>query len=503
MSDNKEGRTEKTVKKVVPKAKPTEKSDIAARNTDKQRAGEYHLEDGHAWANAWKFAAGAAVLGLGAAFTFGASDPKRLAFSYLFAFFAILTPALGTLFFILQQHLTASGWSVTIRRTAEIFASGLVVFAFLFAPVWAMRTRLFPWMNESAEHSEAATTHTTAAEIAAQPTGTETPDQRREREHVGPANANDGHAAAGAGMIGMPGMHEPVATEHGANGDPNELEEEHTLHAKRAYLNEGFFGIRAIVYLALWAWLGWTFLARSTKQDSTKDPKITNSTKRFSMGAVYIFGFSLTFAAFDWVMSLDPYWFSTVFGVYVFAGSAVSAYALIILTTMGLRASGKLVKEINVEHYHDMGKLMFGFVVFWAYIGFAQFMLIWYAAIPEETTFFHKRWDHGPWAVVSMALVLLNFIFPFFVLISHNAKRKLGILAFGSAWLFFMHIVDVYWLVMPNFAQDGFAVSWLDAACLVGVAGAYFAVVLHRMSKVALIPVGDPRLQRALQFENM
>lgn len=130
-------------------------------------------------------------------------------------------------------------------------------------------------------------------------------------------------------------------------------------------------------------------------------------------------------------------------------------------------------------------------------------MLIWYAAIPEETTFFHKRWDHGPWAVVSMALVLLNFIFPFFVLISHNAKRKLGILAFGSAWLFFMHIVDVYWLVMPNFAQDGFAVSWLDAACLVGVAGAYFAVVLHRMSKVALIPVGDPRLQRALQFENM
>ena len=509
-SDKKGSEKEATEKKVVPKSKPSEKADIAAHNTDQQKAGEYHLEEGHSWANAWKFAAGAAVIGLGAAFALGGGDPKRLAFSYLFAFIAILTPALGSLFFILQQHLTASGWSVTIRRTAEIFASGLMIFALLFVPIWMMRGHLFPWINESAEHSEVATTHTTAADLAAQPAGTETPAQRHERQQTGPANANDGHgnlanpAMLGAGMNGLAGVHEPVmnANERGEHGDPNELEEEHTLHAKRAYLNEGFFGIRAIIYLALWAWLGWTFLARSTKQDETKDPKITNSTKRFSMGAVYIFGFSLTFASFDWIMSLDPLWFSTVFGVYVFAGSAVSAYALIILTTMGLRASGKLVKEINVEHYHDMGKLMFGFVVFWAYIGFAQFMLIWYAAIPEETTFFHNRWDHGPWAIVSMSLVVLNFIVPFFVLISHNAKRKLGILAFGSAWLLFMHIVDIYWLVMPNFGQDGFSISWLDAACLIGVGGAYFAVVFYRMSKVALIPVGDPRLQRALQFEN-
>jgi hypothetical protein len=512
VSENKDAK-ETTEKKAVPKSKPSEKADIAARNTDKNKASAYHLEEGHAWANAWKFAAGAAVIGLGSAFALGSSsDPKRLAFSYLFAFMAILTPALGTLFFILQQHLTASGWSVTIRRTAEIFASGLGIFLFLFAPVWVMRARLFPWLNESPEHAEVATTHTTGADLAAQPAGNETPEQRHERDQMAPANANansnEGHGAAGmagAGMVGGPGLHEPVmnANERGEHGDPNELEEEHTLHTKRAYLNEGFFTVRAVVYLVLWAWLGWTFLARSTKQDETKDPKITNSTKRFSMGAVYIFGFSLTFAAFDWIMSLDPLWFSTVFGVYVFAGSAVSAYALIILTTMGLRASGKLVKEINVEHYHDMGKLMFGFVVFWAYIGFAQFMLIWYAAIPEETTFFHNRWDHGPWAIVSMSLVLLNFIFPFFVLISHNAKRKLGILAFGAAWLFFMHMVDIYWLIMPNFGQDGFAVSWLDAACLIGVAGAYFAVVFYRMSKVALIPVGDPRLQRALHFENM
>lgn len=495
--------TESNEKKVAPKSRPSEKADIAARNSDKKSAGEYMLEDGHAWANAWKIAAGAAVVGLGAAFALGSSDPKRLAFSYLFAFFAILTPALGTLFFIMQQHLTSSGWSVTIRRTSEIFASGLMVFAILFIPVWLMRARLFPWLAEQPEHSEVAVTHTTAADVAAQPAGAGERARAGEPREGAGANAAAGGMRAGNAM-GAQGV-EPVlaANDRGEHGDPGELEEQHTLHLKRSYLNDNFFSIRAIVYLVIWGWLGWTFLSKSTKQDVSRDPKMTVSMKRFSMGAVYLFGFSLTFAAFDWVMSLDPMWFSTIFGVYVFAGSAVSAYALLILTTMGLRASGKLVKEINVEHYHDMGKMMFGFTVFWAYIGFSQFMLIWYAAIPEETTFFHNRWDHGPWATVSISLIVMHFIVPFFILISHNAKRKLGILAFGAAWLFAMHIVDIYWLIMPNFGQDGFSVSWLDAACLFGVAGSYFAVVLYRMSKVALIPVGDPRLPRALHFENM
>ncbi|MEO8875285.1 MAG: hypothetical protein ABI461_06850, partial [Polyangiaceae bacterium] len=437
-----------TEKKVAPKSRASEKEDIAARNSDKKSGGEYMLEEGHAWANAWKFAAGLAVLGLGAAFALGGGDPKRLAFSYLFAFIAILTPALGTLFFIMQQHLTSSGWSVTIRRTSEVFASGLMIFAILFVPVWVMRARLFPWISDKPETNEVATTHTTAADLA-QPNAagaamTAHATTRAGHNEVNPTDENRG-APTGTEPVGGratgengQGAHEPVlnANERGEHGDPSELEDEHTLHAKRSYLNDNFFSIRAVVYLVLWGWLGWTFLARSTQQDVSKDPKLTVSMKRFSMGAVYLFGFSLTFAAFDWVMSLDPLWFSTIFGVYIFAGCAVSAYALLILTTMGLRASGKLVREINVEHYHDMGKLMFGFLVFWAYIGFAQFMLIWYAAIPQETTFFHNRWDHGPWATVSISLILLNFIVPFFVIISRNAKRKLGILAFGALWLF-------------------------------------------------------------------
>ena len=491
-----------------PKPKATEKADIAAHNSDHKRGGDYMLREGHAWANAWKAAAGLGVLGLMGAAAGYTMDSRRFAFSYLFAFMAILTPALGTLFFVIVQHLSSSGWSVTVRRTAEIFASGLGIFLILFAPVYVLRGKLYPWLGgeaaEHAEHAETSTTKTAGALLQA-PGSEEAPAATTEK---GAAPAAEEGAAAHGQMAAEHGAkaaeHEPTmnANERGEHRDPNELEEEETVNAKRPYLNDGFFTIRAVVYFLIWGFLGWKILSKSVEQDKTKDPKITVSLKKFSAGAAYLFGFSLTFAAFDWVMSLNPTWFSTIFGVYVFAGSAVSAYALLILVTMGLRSTGILVKEINVEHYHDLGKMMFGFMVFWAYIGFSQFMLIWYAAIPEETTFFHMRWDHGPWATVSLSLILLNFVFPFFLIISCNMKRKLGVLAFGAAWLFMMHIVDVYWLVMPSFGQDGFNVSWIDFACLLGVGGIYFAVVLFQMSKTTLIPIGDPRLARALKFEN-
>lgn len=491
------------------KSKPSEKPGIAAHNSDQKRGGEYMLREGHGWANAWKAAAGVGLLSLLASAAGYTMDPRRFAFSYLFAFMAVLTTALGMLFFVFLQHLTSSGWSVTVRRTAEIFSSGLAIFALLFLPVFFLRARLFPWLGgeaASAVHAEASTTKTTGALVQGNP-GNETRAAHVEHEQTGPAASDEAvpaHAQLAAEHGAKASEQEPTlnANERGEKGDPNELDEEHTLSLKRGYLNDTFFGVRAIIYFIIWGWLGWALFAKSVKQDTTKDPKLTVSMKRLSAGAAYLFGFSLTFAAFDWLMSLTPTWFSTIFGVYVFAGSAVSGYALLILATMGLRSSGILVKEINVEHYHDLGKMMFGFMIFWAYIAFSQFMLIWYAAIPEETSWFHMRWDHGPWATVSLALIILNFIVPFFLIVSRNTKRKLGILTFGAALLLFMHFVDVYWLVMPSFGQDGFTVSWIDLTCLLGVGGIYLAVVLFRMSKTTLIPIGDPRLQRALKFEN-
>ncbi len=491
-----------------PKSKPTEKPGIAAHNSDNKRSGEYTLREGHGWANAWKAAAGVGLLSLLASAAGYTMDPRRFAFSYLFAFMAVLTTALGMLFFVFLQHLTSSGWSVTVRRTAEIFSSALAIFALLFLPVYFLRGRLFPWIGgeaASAVRAEASTTKTTGALVQGNP-GNETRAAHAEHEQNGQAATGDavlaGRLAAAHGAKATDREPTLNANERGEKGDPNELDEERTLNSKRGYLNDTFFSIRAVIYFIIWGWLGWALFAKSVKQDTTRDPKLTVSMKRLSAGAAYLFGFSLTFASFDWLMSLTPTWFSTIFGVYVFAGSAVAGYALLILATMGLRSSGILVKEINVEHYHDLGKMMFGFMIFWAYIAFSQFMLIWYAAIPEETVWFHMRWDHGPWATVSLALIILNFIVPFFLIISRNTKRKLGVLTFGAAWLLIMHFVDVYWLVMPSFGQDGFTFSWIDLTCLLGVGGIYLAAVFFRMSKTTLIPIGDPRLQRALKFEN-
>jgi hypothetical protein len=163
---------------------------------------------------------------------------------------------------------------------------------------------------------------------------------------------------------------------------------------------------------------------------------------------------------------------------------------------------------INVEHYHDLGKLLFGFVVFQAYISFSQFMLIWYAGIPEEATYYHLRWwGGGGFKTISVLLVAASFAVPFFVLISRNAKRRLGLLAFACIWLAVMHVVHVYWLVMPYAEQTGLVetslrVHWMDVASLFAVGGIYLSVVLWQMTRYPLVPVGDPRLARALKFEN-
>ncbi len=152
---------------------------------------------------------------------------------------------------------------------------------------------------------------------------------------------------------------------------------------------------------------------------------------------------------------------------------------------------------------------MFGFLVFWAYISFAQFFLIWYAAIPEETIFYHQRWGDGPWKTVSLLILFAHFVLPFFVLLSRNVKRNLTGVAVGCVIVVLMHLVEMYWAIMPNYTirpdqqiGDVLAFHWLDAACLVGVGGIYLAWVFFQMTKHSLIPVGDPRLKRSLAFEN-
>jgi len=506
----------------------------AAKKTDAKQSWDLT----GSWAGAWKIFAGIGALGLAGAAAGFAMDPRRFAFSWLFAFMTCLAIALGATFFVLIQHLTSAGWSVTVRRTAEFFSNGLLVMAPLFIPVLLTMGHLFPWLSHEGHGGGASTPGAIGAISLVKEA------HAQDRANIPPSGhgSNDGQIDRGADpksgqgaaegrpsdTPGNPAGEQPgmdhngivpghgAAVGHGGSAAPAHGGAEHALHeahgqihhatmgAKSGWLNKGFFLARVGIYFVIWALLAIRLFGFSTAQDSSKDPKLTLRAAKFAPGATMLFALSLTFAAFDWIMSLEPSWFSTIFGVYYFASGVVSSLATIILVTMALRTSGPLSGAVTVEHYHDLGKLMFGFLVFWAYIGFSQFMLIWYAALPEETTFFHNRWDFGPWSKVSLALIIGHFVIPFFWTISRNFKRNLGRLQIGAAMVFVMHIVDVYWLVMPNYAlgKDTFSFHWMDAACLLAVAGIYVAFVFFRMTKFPLVPIGDPRLQRSLHFQN-
>lgn len=477
----------------------------------------YRITADGPWANAWKIAAVVGLVGA-AGCAFGAmNDPHRFAFSWLFAFMTFLAVGLGGLFFVLGQHLTGAGWGVSLRRTSEFLLSGLPVFLILFVPIALNIDQLYPW----AQHGHGEEHGEEHGGEHGEEHGEEHGDGHDHGEHGslldlgGTAHAQDGDHGAHSVDVREPYDLRPGQYEEDAHAAPEgegHHTPEHALHGriieeKLPFLNHGFFLIRAGIYFLCWILLAYLFFTWSTRQDKEKGLELTKKMQKFAPAATFIFGLSLTFAAFDWTMSLEPSWYSTIFGVQYFSVSAVIGHAVIILITMSLRKSGLIGDAINVEHFHDMGKLLFGFVVFWAYISFSQFMLIWYAGIPEEATYFHLRWwGGGGFMQLSILLVLAGFVVPFFVLISRNTKRRLPVLTFGAAWVAVMHVLQEYWIVMPYAEQTGLIetslrLHWLDFAALFAVGGIYLAVVFWNMTRYPLVPVGDPRLDRALHFE--
>jgi hypothetical protein len=444
--------------------------------------GDFRVPANNVWAQAWKMAAVVAAIGLVVAIFGYTLDSKRFAFSYLVGFFTVLTMGLGSVFFVLIQHLTGAGWSVTVRRASEFFVGGMVIVPLLALPNLLSLDRLYPWWQHGHGQDVAHAQERHEADPPRAPLG-----RRATTAH--PAHGEDASAAA-----------------HGDHHTPQHAQHAGIILKKLPYLNSIFFFIRAVLYLLAWLWIGERFFRYSTAQDRTGDPAWTVRLQRFAPPAAFVFALSLTFAGVDWVMSLEPTWFSTMFGVRVFAASAVLGLALNVMLCLGLRRAGLVDREINTEHFHDLGKLMFGFLVFWAYITFCEFMLIWYAAIPEEVSYYHHRWDFPMWRTISISLVVIKFIGPFFLIISRNAKRNLGLLGLGAGWIATMHLVEMYWFVMPYFSGKDVPLSatglMTDIACILFCVGAYLAVVFKRMLNHPVIPLRDPRLSRALNFVN-
>ncbi|CAM3317358.1 hypothetical protein G4177_36485 [Corallococcus sp. ZKHCc1 1396] len=278
------------------------------------------------------------------------------------------------------------------------------------------------------------------------------------------------------------------------------LELEHLAHKQHGYLNPTFFGIRQVIYFAVWIFVSSRLYAWSTQQDEAGGLDLTVKQRRFSPGALPFLALTITFAAFDWLMSLTPMWQSTIYGVYYFSGSFLAAFCMLTLITVNAQGKDLYGSVVKIPHYHNLGKLMLAFTAFWAYIAFSQFLLVWIANIPEEAPWYGLRM-FGAWRPMSIALFWLHFVLPFFMLLSRKLKEKPRLLAAMAVYLLLIHAVDLYWLIWPAFSGEaGPTFHWTLLTAFVGVGGVSVGYALMRARGRYTLPVKDPYIAESLRY---
>lgn len=275
------------------------------------------------------------------------------------------------------------------------------------------------------------------------------------------------------------------------------VEADKILKGKTAYLNSTFFIIRVAFCFLIWGLFYFFLTKNSTKQDETKDQKLTAINIKLSAVFIPLFAITLTIAAVDWLMSLDAHWFSTIFGVYYFAGAIVASLAAITFIAIKLKEKGYMHPKFLDEHFYSLGTLLFVFINFWAYIAFSQYLLIWYADLPEETMWFLHRW-HGGWVVISLLLIVTHFIVPYAALLTQPSKMDPKRLKFITIWILAAHFIDIFWIVMPNI--DGSIISWMDFTFPIAAVGIVIIVFAYKIKRNNLIPIGDPKLQKSINI---
>jgi len=273
------------------------------------------------------------------------------------------------------------------------------------------------------------------------------------------------------------------------------------MQFKMNFFNPKFFLARMVVYFAAWTILAAVLHHNSVSQDAGGSLEAIRKANAWSAPGLLILMVTVTMASVDWLMSLEPHWYSTIFGIYVYTGGALAFLCLLTLVCLLLRRAGYLTRTIHREHYHDLGKWQFALTVFWAYIAFSQYLLIWYANLPEETIWFKNRME-GNWKWVSALLLFGRFILPFLALLTRAAKRNLTVLAVMSVWGLLMHWVDLHWVVMPTLHKHSFHLHWLDVSTFLAVGSLFALMFWTRLRRTALVPLGDVRFERSLHFKN-
>jgi hypothetical protein len=285
------------------------------------------------------------------------------------------------------------------------------------------------------------------------------------------------------------------------NGDPsllNEMVQEKVKH----YLYGNFFALRTVIYFAVFIIAARVYFAMSRKQDETGDTEITLKLQRWAGPFIMLFALALNFAAFDWMMSIDAGWFSTIYGVYLFAASMLSFFAVMILSCYTLQRNGRMEKLVTIEHYHDMAKFQFGFIVFWAYIAFSQFLLYWYANIPEETLWYKERMHHG-WQYVGLILIIFHFAIPFLGTVSRHVRRNRAVMAGWAGLILVAHWLDMMYLIMPNVGDLTTMLVLGHLVCWIGMLSIFLALFLLRVGDTPLVATKDPWLPEALVYQNV
>ena len=281
---------------------------------------------------------------------------------------------------------------------------------------------------------------------------------------------------------------------------PEVVAADQMLQGKASWLNINFFMIRNVIYLLLMIFLVRIVVGNSIKQDSSKDPALTQKNRSLAPVFLIIFALGFTMAAWDQIMSLDPHWFSTMLGVYAFAGSFYAVLAATGVLVVLLKRAGALQGIVNDNHLHDIGKFMFAFTVFWAYIGFSQFMLIWYANLPEETRYYLLRFN-GKWGYVSVFVLVCKFMVPFFALLKREAKRSEKVILAVGSWMLFAHWIDVLWMSQPEFHRDGPSITWMEPLIALGFLGVFGLIVSRFLGKHNIVAIGDPKLEESMHHD--
>ncbi|MBX3410350.1 MAG: hypothetical protein KF859_10740 [Phycisphaeraceae bacterium] len=388
-------------------------------------------------------AAAIGVMGIGGVFA------RQALAAYHIGAMCVLAMSLGALFFVLVFHLTQAGWVAAFRRQAENVMAFLPFAYAMVLPTLIIEIatggKLFKWLSKAATGEYVL--------------------EHKSFFFFGGAEIGTGHV--------------PFPT---------------------------FFVVRALVYGAVWTLLSRRLLSLSLLQDSGQDPAAFAKARFTSAWGMLLFALTTAFAAFDWLMSLDYVFFSTMWGIYYFSGAAFSSAALIVLILAALRGAGKLQGAVTHEHFHDLGKLMFSFTVFWGYIAFSQYFLIWYSNIPEETAFFKYRSEH--WKGLGILLMVGHFVVPFLIVLFRGVKRNYRLLAVMALWAILMQVVDIYWIVRPivyagNDQAPTGAMVWITD--ILGVAGPlaiFFGYLITTIPKGPLLGVGDPFLRESLEHKN-